>query len=263
MKKQKRNKTINQILVTESIIVTPEMKRKRKIYKFNFFLFSFLACTLFTCCIYAEYDRNRSEEVSQGILLGLQEESQAQEIDDTTISIEDGVLIINALESGRNSESNVEVSIQTNPLQTGNSNIVESTAPDGKKYYTEAVLKISSLGIEYPVLSDSSEELLKISLNRLHGPKEGPNEVGNYVIAGHNYKSGKMFGKLPNIKIGDIVELTDLSGRMIQYKVYKKYIVDPTDVSCTSQHTNGKREITLITCTNNGEKRHVIKAEAI
>jgi len=67
----------------------------------------------------------------------------------------------------------------------------------------------------------------------------------------------------PNLKIGDIVELTDLSGRMIQYKVYKKYIVDPTDVSCTSQHTNGKREITLITCTNNGEKRHIIKAEAI
>ena len=263
MKKQKKNKTINQILVTESSIVTPEMKRKRKIYKFNFFLFSFLACTLFTCCIYAEYDRNRSEEVSQGILLGIQQNSEIQEVDDTTISMEDGVLIINALESGRESESNVEVSIQQNPLQTGNSNIVESTAPDGKKYYTEAVLKIASLGIEYPVLSDSSEELLKISLNRIHGPSKGPNEVGNYVIAGHNYKSGKMFGKLPNIKIGDIVELTDLSGRMIQYKVYKKYIVDPTDVSCTSQHTNGKREITLITCTNNGEKRHIIKAEAI
>ena len=56
-----------------------------------------------------------------------------------------------------------------------------------------------------------------------------------------------MFGKLSEISIGDEVELEDLSGRTITYKVYDKYIVEPTDVSCTSQLTNGKKEITLIT----------------
>lgn len=102
---------------------------------------------------------------------------------------------------------------------------------------------------------------MKISLNRLWGPD--PNEVGNYVIVGHNYKSGKMFGKLPNIGIGDSCEITDLSGRTITYKIYTTYIVEPTDVSCTSQKTNGKKEITLITCVNGGNQRLIVKAEAI
>lgn len=131
----------------------------------------------------------------------------------------------------------------------------------GKTYYTESVLKIPRLGIEYPVLSDTSDELLKISLNRLWGPD--PNEVGNYVIVGHNYKSGKLFGKLPGIDVGDTCEVTDLSGRTIYYKVYTTYVVEPTDVSCTSQKTDGKKEITLITCVNGGKQRLIVKAEAV
>ncbi len=73
-----------------------------------------------------------------------------------------------------------------------------------------------------------------------------------------------MFGKLPGIAIGAEVELTDLpGGRTIRYKVYSKYSVDPTDVSCTSQLTGGKREITLITCNSTGKQRIVVKAEEI
>ena len=260
MKDRRKTKTINQILVTDSIIVTPELRRKRKIYKFNFFLSVFLACTLFSCYIYAEYDRNKSEQVSQEILLGLYEENDDSSNDDnTTIAVEDGIIIVNALADGGD-ESKV-VNISSLLSQTEKSSIVESIAPDGKAYYTESVLKIPRLGIEYPVLSDSSDELLKISLNKIWGPK--PNEVGNYVIAGHNYLSGKMFGKLPSIAKEDICELTDLSGRMIKYKVYSTYIVEPTDVSCTSQLTNGKKEITLITCVNGGKQRLIVKAEAI
>ncbi len=86
---------------------------------------------------------------------------------------------------------------------------------------------------------------------------------GNYVIVGHNYLSGKMFGKLPGIATGAEVELTDLSGKTITYKVYSKYSVDPTDVSCTSQLTGGKKEITLITCNSTGKQRIVVKAEEV
>lgn len=259
MKRQKK-KCINQILVTDSVIVTPDFKRKRQIYKFNFCLCTFLAITLFSCCIYAEYDRNRSEQVSQNILLGLNSE---EEVDDTTISVEEGIVIVNALASSNGDEDGAHSVVKISDLTGDKSKnkIVESIAPDGKSYYTEGILKIPKLGIEYPVLSDTSDELLKISLNRFWGPE--PNEVGNYVIVGHNYNSGKMFGKLPNIKIGDKCELTDLLGRTVTYEVYKKYIVEESDVSCTSQHTDGKREITLITCTNTGKQRHVIKAKAI
>ena len=50
---------------------------------------------------------------------------------------------------------------------------------------------------------------------------------------------------------------------MIKYQIYNKYTVDPTDVSCTSQNTNGQKEITLITCTDDSKQRVIVKAKAI
>ena len=123
-------------------------------------------------------------------------------------------------------------------------------------------MNIPRLGINYPVISEWSEELLKVSLNKYWGPK--PNEVGNYCIVGHNYKSGKMFGNLPAIANGDIVELTNVStGQTVQYEVYDRYVVEPTDTQCTSQLTGGKRELTLITCKNYGQQRLAVKAREI
>lgn len=78
---------MNQILVTEKIIITPNLKRKKRLYKFNFFLSSFLALTLFSCCIYAEYDRNKSEQVSQDILLGMQQYDN-DNTDNTMLSVD-------------------------------------------------------------------------------------------------------------------------------------------------------------------------------
>ena len=80
---------------------------------------------------------------------------------------------------------------------------------------------------------------------------------------GHNY-DGKdiMFGKLNRIKNGDIVELEDSTGRTLTYKVYNIFIVEPTDVACTSQLTNGKTEMTLITCAEGGKRRLVVKCRA-
>ena len=46
----------------------------------------------------------------------------------------------------------------------------------------------------------------------------------------------------------------------MSYSVYDKFEVDPTDTSCTSQHTNGQKEITLITCTNDSKRRVIVKA---
>ena len=75
-----------------------------------------------------------------------------------------------------------------------------------------------------------------------------------------------MFGNLHKMKNGDIAELTDLSGRTVKYQVYKKDIVKPTDTRCTSQmqqRKNGVRELTLITCTNHGTQRMVVKLREI
>lgn len=49
-------------------------------------------------------------------------------------------------------------------------------------------------------------------------------------------------------------------GKKIDYSVYESYETDYDDLSCTNQETNGKREVTLITCNNIKNRRRVIKA---
>ena len=63
---------MNQILIDQKLYVTPEMKKKKKVFKFEFFLSVFLLCALSSYAIYAEYDRNKSEQVSQEILEGIE-----------------------------------------------------------------------------------------------------------------------------------------------------------------------------------------------
>lgn len=233
---------MNQILITEKLYVTPELKKKKKIYQFAFLISIVCVLWLSFCYVYAEIDRNNREKVSQEILAG---------IDDTTVNENDSILRVSLEADGQEQNVIIEENNDENKYVTQN----------GQSYTTDAVLNIPSLGINYPILSETSEELLKVSLNKFWGPS--PNEVGNYCIVGHNYKNKKMFGKLSSIKNGDIVELTDNSGRTIKYAVYNKYVVEPDDVSCTSQLTNGNKEVTLITCTNYGKQRLVVKARQV
>lgn len=134
---------------------------------------------------------------------------------------------------------------------------------DGKKYTSIGLVNIPGLGIKYQILSETSAELLKISVNKYWGAN--PNEVGNMCILGHNYKNSKFFGNLPKIKKGAKVYITDLEGRTLTYKVYETKIITEDDLSCTSQKTDGKTEITLITCyyapgDKHASKRFIAKA---
>ncbi|MCI9016522.1 MAG: sortase [Clostridia bacterium] len=246
---------MNQILVTEKIYVTPELKRKKKLYKIKFLLSIFLICSLFSYYIYAEYDRNKNEEVSREILANIDLTGDGEEAEDTTIRLEGDVLIVMLDEETNDRE---EIDISKLGSEAYGKTKKEYISESGDKYSTDAILNIPGLEINYPVLSKTTDELLKLSLTKFWGGE--PNEVGNYVIVGHNYKNKKMFGKLSAIQIGDDIELTDFKGEKLTYKVYDKYIVSPNDTSCTSQNTKGNKEITLITCTNYGTQRLIVKA---
>ena len=74
---------MNQILITEKIYVTPELKKKKRICQIAFIVSIICIALLSSYYIYAEYDRNKSEEISQQIL---------SEIDNTTIQRDDGIL---------------------------------------------------------------------------------------------------------------------------------------------------------------------------
>lgn len=261
---------MNQILVTKKLYVTPELRRKKKIYKIQFFLCIFLVCLLFSYYIYAEYDRDKSEQVSKEILEGFKSGNIGQNLNlieqDTTIKKSDNIIVV-ALEDNNETQTaeivmpTIEEVQQHQESTNSNNNVIKYVTEDNIEYEIEAFLRIPRLEIEYPVIAETSEELLKISLNKYWGPN--PNEIGNYCIVGHNYKSKKMFGKLSEVVNDDIIELENLNGNIVQYVVYDRYTVEPDDTSCTSQRTNGRKEITLITCTNYGKQRLVVKAKEI
>lgn len=249
---------MNQILVTKKLYITPEIKRKKKIYKFDFFLSVFLVCILISLCIYAEYDRSKSEETSQEILAKFNTEIP----EDTTIAKNNVLIVVlneeEQIEENTHQEEQPQEVVAKKNIQTTN---------EGYRYTTIATINIPKINVNYPIIdgeTDSIEEteaLLKISPTKFWGAE--PNEVGNFCIVGHNYRNTKFFSKVPNLVSGDIIEITDSDGKILKYSVYDKYEVVPEDLSCTSQLTNGKKEITLITCTNDSKKRVIVKANAI
>ena len=259
---------MNQILVTKKLYITPELKRKKKIYKFDFFLSIFLVCVLISLCIYAEYDRNKGEETSQEILSDFNTENQ----EDTTIAKNNVLIVVlDDIESEQSSENNIEQNMPNNTTpsnpQTKISNRNVQKTSDGYQYRTIATISIPKINLNYPILdgeTDSeaeTEALLKISPTKFWGAD--PNEVGNFCIVGHNYRNTKFFSKVPTLVNGDIIEITDASGKTLRYEIYDKYEVVPENLNCTSQLTNGRKEITLITCTNDSKMRVIVKAKAV
>ena len=249
---------MNQILVSEKLYITPELRRKKRIYKIDFFISLFLVCILFSYYIYAEYDKNKNEAVSKEILSNLNFENNV--VDDTTIKFANNSIVVIL-----NTEDPFEI-IYTEPVdEVTTDNIEWRETSNGTRYYAVATVDIPSIDCTYPILvSDNQEdatkldELLKISPCKFWGPE--PNEVGNFCIVGHNYRSNKFFSNVPDLSIGDKIEIKDLNGQTITYKIYDKYVVQPDDVSCTSQRTNGLKEVTLITCTDDSKLRVIVKA---
>lgn len=128
-------------------------------------------------------------------------------------------------------------------------------------YMVTATILIPKIKYSAPIISETNEEYLKIAPTKLFGPE--PNQVGNFCIVGHNYKDDRFFSDLYKLEIGDKVQLSDKQNNKLMYKVYDKFEVYEDDLSVTNQNTDGKIELTLITCTSNARKRLVVKCASI
>lgn len=90
-------------------------------------------------------------------------------------------------------------------------------------------ISIPTINVEYPILSNYSDELLKISVCKFYGPEI--NHVGNFCILGHNYNTDEFFGKINLLNNGDIIKISDEKSLVVDYSVYETYEVTPNDLS--------------------------------
>lgn len=262
---------MNQILVTEKLYITPELKRKKKIYKLYFILSVFIVCILTSFYIYAEYDRNKSADESQELLADM-DQTLSNTTEDTTVANDDILLVVlngttEEAESQDQSETATATNSSTTNVTTANEKAEWKTSTEGYKYKIIATVEVPKINLKYTVVqgqtggTEETESLLKSSPVKYHG--HDPNEVGNFCIVGHNYRNSKFFSKVPNLAVGDIVKLTDLTGRTINYEVYDKHTVDPSDTRDTTQLTGGRKEVTLITCTNDSKLRVIVRCKEV
>lgn len=256
---------MNQILITEKLYITPELKRQKKLYKIDFIISVFLLCLLCSYYIYAEYDKYSGERKSQEILANMEIPDSIQSTyvyDDTTVKVEDNekiVVILNDEDSTSLIDtSNLSSSSKSSSTKVTPKNVMKTDS--GEEYYAIATINIPKLDWDepYPILDHWSNDLLKIAPCKFHGAD--PNEVGNFCIVGHNYRNSLFFSKVPTLENGDSIEITDNYGRKINYIVYDKHVVNEDNTKDTSQVTHGKKEITIITCTNDSKNRVIVKA---
>lgn len=130
-----------------------------------------------------------------------------------------------------------------------------------KGHKVVGIIEIPKINIRYPIINETSDELMKISVTKFWGPDI--NEIGNFTIAGHNNRDGTMFGKTKYLQKGDIIKLTSLKNESVTYKIFDIYSIDPSDVSCVESVDGKTKEVTLITCTNGHKQRLIVKAREI
>lgn len=142
------------------------------------------------------------------------------------------------------------------------------TAPAAK-----SILRIPAIRVEAPILydRDAANEArlltdLRSGVTHLLGTAR-PGEQGNAVIVGHSsnffWEPGQykyIFANLDKLKAGDLIYLGH-QGTQYAYRVSRKVVVKPRELSALSQTSRG--QLTLITCTPVGTtlRRLVVTAE--
>ena len=151
-----------------------------------------------------------------------------------------------------------------------NSLYQDTTTSDGSGvtymgYDVIGTIEIPATDIEYPILSDEQASInsLNVAIIKLYPSTIELNEVGNTVLAGHNYRNGTFFSNNKRLENGDKIYITDLSGRTVTYEVYRKYETSTSDSEYMNRDTEGKREISLTTCTDDTSKRLIIWAREV
>lgn len=161
----------------------------------------------------------------------------------------------------KNTQENTEIvtpNIQIENIISGGSN--GETTNTYKGFPVIGTIEIPKIDLKYPVLEESSKSAIEASVAVNAGP--GLNKEGNTVIIGHNYRNGTFFSNNKNLSNDDKVYITDSTGNRVEYKIYNIYTTTPEDSDYMDRETNGKREITLVTCTDDTKGRLIIYATA-
>ncbi len=137
-------------------------------------------------------------------------------------------------------------------------NSTENRSNTYKGFPMVGTIEIPATNLKCPVLENASKAAIEVAVGIYDGP--GLNEIGNTTIVGHNYRNGTFFSNNKKLVEGDKIYITDSSGKKVTYIIYKTYTTSPEDSTYLDRDTEGKREISLTTCTDDTQSRLIIWA---
>ena len=120
-----------------------------------------------------------------------------------------------------------------------------------------ALIDIPSVNISSVIVSGVGKEQIRHYIGHFEDTAM-PGENGNFCIAGHSSTVyNNVFNDLKNIKLNDEIKITTSDGEFT-YLVSEIFETEPTNVGVLNQD-NDLKEMTIVTCTNNGEDRLIVK----
>lgn len=167
-----------------------------------------------------------------------------------------------------NNTTDENTNIVDTPIESNNTNTSSSSSTTTKKqlykgFEMVGTIEIPKTGCKYPILAKPTKKALETAVV-VYYPLPDPvlNEPGNVVIAGHNYRNGTFFSNNKKLAKGDKIYITDLNKNKVTYIIYNIFEAADNDSSFYNRDTNGAREITLSTCTDDSKARLIIEAKA-
>ena len=181
-----------------------------------------------------------------------------KEAEDAVEEFENRVMVV-ALEDEVKNQQPVEQPVEEEEEDDDDtSSQPRSYSSTYRGYTMVGTMQIPKTKIKVPIVDKVTPNSIAAAVGVLYGP--GPNKKGNTVYAAHNYRNGTFFSNNKLLDIGDKIYITDEDGVKLEYTINNVYETDANDFSYATRNTNGKREISLSTCTTDPSVRLVIWA---
>lgn len=164
-------------------------------------------------------------------------------------------------ESSENSEEAIQDD-ESSLLESPEFSPVEADMEVAEITTFQNVLEVPSCDIQVPLIEGVDSAALRKGAGHF---TETANigEEGNACYAGH-YSTiyNCIFNNLPNVKLYDEIIGYNAKGEKTVYYVISKYVTTPDNISVLTQYEDTK-DLTLVTCSENGTRRLIIQCRAL
>ncbi len=165
--------------------------------------------------------------------------------------------LANAIEDYRN-DTDDDTGVNPDGTYTGSGTALDPNMEmpevviDGIAYIGN--LQVPSLGLDLPIISEWSDDLLKIAPCRYSGSVY----ADDMVIAAHNYR--RHFGDVRWLDIGSQIIFIDMNNNTFYYEIAANEVLEPTQVE---EMQESDYDLTLFTCAYNNQVRYAIRCNRV